>query len=174
MKLETFITNLYKLRPNIELLKNRGYDEKHIIKLMTNEYILVQKENIEEDISSSTNIVDFLKNFKLDFFRIRNIEFSDILRNLGDFLLVGGIEGGYLGLDEKTRIVYIIYADDIESNHEIFAENDSQFFELLLLIAEYSSEVSEGKIDAFDEELIEDYIERCYEVCQLGSYEIFF
>lgn len=171
MDLNNFKEKLLNLKPDFKVLLSEGYSEERAFGILNNEYVLklkdVQKQN-------DSDLLNFLVNYDLEFFRIRNIFFADILRYAEGYLIIGNFDSGYLGLDEKTGRIYIIYADEMNNIHTLFVENEFQFFDVLLVISEYSSRVSEGKIDPFDEEIIEEYIERCYGICQVGNYDSFF
>ena len=162
MNLRFFKEKLFSLQPNVDDLVSEGYSREDAIDILNNEYILRPKE-IQEQYDSI--LLDFLNNYDLRFFRIRNISFDDILRYLKGHLLIGGIDSGYLALNQDTGHIYIMYADDTD-NITLFVENEVQFFEVLLIFAEYSSIGSEDQI--------EEYIERCENVCLLGNYDSFF
>ncbi|WP_431244377.1 hypothetical protein ACQ9BO_08700 [Flavobacterium sp. P21] len=85
---------------------------------------------------------------------------------INGYLIVGNIDGGYLGLNEKTGFIYIMYVDQLDSINTIFVENEVQFFEVLLIFAEYSTNGSE--------EEIENYVERCENICPSGNFDLFF
>jgi hypothetical protein len=163
MNLKMFKEKLLSLQPKLNDLLSEGYSNEGALQVLNNEYILKSK-----DIQSQYNsiLLDFLNNYDLQFFRIRNISFDDILRYVNGYLLVGGIDSGYLGLDEDTGRIYIIYADEIDNISTLFVENEVQFFEILLILAEYSSKGTEDEI--------EEYIGRCENICPLGNYDSFF
>ena len=163
MNLEMFKEKLLSLKPNLKDLLSEGYSEEGALQILNNEYIL-KPMKIQKKYDSI--LLDFLHNYNLEFFSIRNISFDDILRYVNGYLLVGGFDGGYLGLDENTGRIYIIYADEINNISTLFVENELQFFEILLIFAEYSSRGSEDEI--------EKYVERCENVCLLGNYDSFF
>lgn len=171
MYLESFIARLDGLKPSIEILRQRGYDDDEALELIYHEYSLkpIPNKNIY-----NSDLLNFLNNYDLKNFRIRNINFSDILRYVQRHLIVGGFDGGHLGLNEKTGAIYIIYSDEESNIHEIFVENEFQFFEILLIIAEYSSKVSEGVIDPFSIEVKQVYYQRCYNICPISNCELFF
>lgn len=175
MDILEFIERLALLKPNRKLLSERGYSEEMIEKLFRQEYLLKDKfSSTSGDISKLSSVKDFISNFDLNEFRIRNISFSDIDRDVKGYYLVGGFDGGYLGLNEINNVVYIIYADEINNIHEIFSTSTNEFFEILLQIAEYSSKISEGVFSPFDVDVKEEYIDRCFDICPKGTYEIFF
>ncbi|AWK05492.1 hypothetical protein HYN56_15100 [Flavobacterium crocinum] len=163
MNLEIFKDRLLNLQPSLSDLLSEGYSQYGALDILNNEYILKPKE-VQNHYDSL--LLDFINNYDLQFFRVRNIFFDDILRYLKGYLLIAGIDGGYLGLDESTGYIYIIYADEIDNINTLFVENEEQFFEILLIFAEYSSIGSEDEI--------EKYLERCENVCLLGSYDYFF
>lgn len=163
MDLKKFREKLFDLQPDLNDLLNEGYSKEGAIEIINNEYILKSK-NIQNQYNSP--LLDFLNNYDLEFFTIRNISFDDILRYVNDHLLIGGFDGGYLGLNENSGHIYIIYADEIDNINTLFAENESQFFDILLIFAEYSSKGTEDEIDK--------YIERCESICVLGNYDLFF
>lgn len=163
MNLEIFKGRLLNLQPHLNDLLSEGYSQEGALNILNNEYILKPKE-IQNQYGSV--LLDFINNYDLQFFRIRNIFFDDILRYLEGYLLIASIDGGYLGLDENTGHIYIIYADEIDNINTLFVENEEQFFEILLILAEYSSRGSEDEI--------ENYLERCENVCLLGNYDYFF
>lgn len=163
MDLKKFKEKLLSLQPKLDDLLSEGYSQEGAQNILSNEYVLKPKETQKQFDSI---LLEFLNNYDLNFFSIRNISFDDILRYVGKYLLIGGIDGGYLGLDEKTGHIYIIYADEIDNVNTLFVENEDQFFEILLIFAEYSANGSEDEI--------EEYIERCEEICPLGNYDYFF
>lgn len=158
-----FKEKLLSLKPDLKALLSEGYSEERAYKIMNNEYTLKPK-----DIQNQYNsiLLDFLYNYDLRLFRVLNVFFNDILRYVEGYLLIGGFDGGYLGLNEKTGKIYVIYADETNNIHEVFVNNELQFFEILLIFTEYSSKGSEDEI--------EEYLERCYDVCQEGNYDSFF
>jgi hypothetical protein len=163
MNLRKFKEKLLSLQPKLDDLLQQGYSQELALEILNNEFILKPKE-VQNRYDSI--VFDFLNNYDLRFFRIRNIFFDDVLRYINGYLLVGGIDGGYLALDEKTGRIYIIYGDEINNIHALFVENEIQFFEILLVLAEYSSNGTEDEI--------ENYIDRCEEICPLGNYDSLF
>lgn len=163
MNIKIFSEKLLALQPKLNDLLSEGYSQKGAIQILNNEYVLKPKDNQGQYDSI---LLEFLHNYDLEFFRIRNIFFDDILRYVNGYLLVGSVDSGYLGLDESTGHIYIIYADEIDNVSTLFVANEFQFFEVLLIMAEYSARGSEDEI--------EEYLERCETVCQLGNYDSFF
>ncbi|MCM5663285.1 hypothetical protein [Galbibacter mesophilus] len=175
MNLVKFSKDLGNLKPNRKLLLRRGYSDEMIDKLYIQEYQIEDKILNSKALNHYKSIEarDFIELFNLERFRIRNISFPKKLEYVEKYLKVGEFDGGYLGLDEITGMIYIIYSDNLNCVNEIFSTKDSEYFDILLIIAEYSKNVSEGKINAFDENAKNKFIEKCYSVCPSGSYEIF-
>ena len=70
-------------------------------------------------------------------------------------------------------MIYTSYADDKEGTMSLLCINDKEFFDILLIVAEYSSKSYEG-IDIDEDELLENYIKRCEKICSEGNFERLF
>ena len=79
--------------------------------------------------------------------------------------IVGYIEGGYISYENLSGKFYTSYVDDIEGTMELLCNIENEFFEILLIIAEYSSNSYTGKLNPDQELAIDEYIDKCNLVC---------
>jgi len=171
MDVKKFKIELTRIKPNLSNIIENGFSEEYSKKMIINNFVLTERK---KTIKTKSSIEDFCKNYELEYFNVRNISFSDILRYIEGYLIVANVDGGYIGLDEATGVFYNIWADEIENIYNVFCENEKQFFEILLIVAEYNSKVISGKIKFSNDESREEYIEQCENIYPLGSYEDLF
>ena len=171
MDVKSFISKINLLNPEEKKLINKGYSEKMISDIFEKEFNINKKNNLE----SNHIIEDFYLNYNISNFRILNLFFTNkideqIIKNQ---IIFGFIEGGYISYEYKTGFFYTSYSDDIADSMEILCENEKQFFEILLIIAEYSSKCYLDEISNIDQ-VIEFYIEKCILIYDKGGYERLF
>ena len=111
-------------------------------------------------------------NYDRSKFRIRNVFFNDTIETelINNHVIFGSIEGGYISFNEQ-RNFFLSYAEDIEGTITMLCENDTQFFDILLLVAKYSTLTYVGEISDDDEDEKEKYIAMCNDIyfCELNS-----
>ncbi|OED45289.1 hypothetical protein AB832_01405 [Flavobacteriaceae bacterium (ex Bugula neritina AB1)] len=170
MKILNFIESIRKYSPTQEVLMSRGYSESFSKNIIDKQFNL-QEVNNRKEVSSF--LQDFLQNYEVESFEINKISFSDILEEeINDYTTIAGIEGGYLVIKENDPAIYILFSDD-EDNVELFCSNEDEFFELLIVFAEFSSKVFKGEINPFDEEVKSSYLEKCNKINPLTDYDMF-
>lgn len=152
-------------------LIEKGYNEVMIGELYSNSYHL-ECSNVKT-MNKKLSIINFIENFKLINFSIRHIMFENEIYLKNNFIRIGTFDGGYMCLNLSNNNITIQYADDLEYGSDVFTETQSEFFEVLLIIAEYSRNISEGKISAFDKDEKENYNLKCLEICPVGNYDFF-
>jgi hypothetical protein len=165
--LEKFVEMLVELKPKEKILISAGYSEDYI-KDILNEFKLRKINSIQVN----SKIEDFLYNFDIQNFRILNLFFTNVLdeNTIVKHIIFGYIEGGYISFDKETGYFYSSYVDDVEDSLSILCENDEQFFDILLLIAEFSSKEYEN----IENNIKEDYIELCQKIYNQGFFEQLF
>ncbi|TYA89256.1 hypothetical protein [Seonamhaeicola marinus] len=169
--IEDFVNKLKLLRPNEGKLTSEGYSRQRIDRIYSNEFELNKKNN-----ENCKFLLDyFIKNYDLNNFRLQNLFFTNNIETdiIQGYHIFGFIEGGYIFYENTTRMVYTAYAEDIVGTTNLLCNNDKQFFDILLIVGEYSSKSYEG-IDIEEYELYENYINRCQMICQEGYFEPLF
>jgi hypothetical protein len=165
--LEKFIEQLAELKPEMKVLIAEGYSENYINDII-NEFTLRKINSIQ--VSSKIN--DFLYNFDIQHFRVLNLFFTNEIDEdtIEDHFIFGFIEGGYISFEKSTGYFYTSYADEIENSLNIICENEDQFFQILLIVAEFSSKAYENTDNL---EKIK-YIEMCQKIYSKGFFDQLF
>jgi len=171
MTVSEFSKKLIDVKPSITEVLERGYSEQAAKEIVSSNFKLSKKSDIH---LTKNEIHNFLINYNIERFRVRNISFDDVNRYENNLLLVANTDGGYLGFDADTGIIYNMFADDLDNIDEIFCENENQFFKILSTIAEYNSMIVSGKIKYNNELKRQEYIDKSEMIYPLGSFDSFF
>lgn len=155
-----------------------GDSEEYIEELYVNEFNVKKIDNIEV----TSMIDDFIYNYDTDSFSIANLSFVQELDHeiMRGHSVIGGIESGFISYERSLNKFYTSYADDVEGTISMICEGDDVFFEILLVVAEYSRDFSENtefSEENFDEEkeaFVEKYIEKCRAIYPYGYYDLLF
>lgn len=178
--LTDFVKKLNALKPKRELLEKKGYSKERIEEIYTQEFDLIKKDEI---ISVDSMIDDFIYNYNLSYkFSIRNLTFSNDLEEeiIEGHLIFGGIESGYISYKRSSDSFYVSYGDDVEGTLGEICENSINFFEVLLVVAQYNCDWYENpnlNADTPDKEIeaiIETYIKKCDAIYPYGDYYTLF
>ena len=167
MTIKKFIKEIYKLIPKTSELVSEGYTKSEIEEILK-EFEFKKKK----DIYVESRLDDFIFNYLEENTRVLNLYFNpkiikEIIQNHSIF---GYIEGGYISYENLTGKFYTSYVDDIEGTMELLCNNENEFFEILLIIAEYSSNSYTGKLNPDQELAIDEYIDKCNLVCSQGDF----
>ena len=178
--LTDFVKRLNALKPHKDNLIKGGYSDERIEDIYANEFSLKKKK---KTIKVSSLIDDFICNYNINTFSILNLYFSDSYINdniLENHIIIGSLEGGYISYECSSKKFYTCYAEDKEGTIGLLCENDTEFFEILLIVAEYSSKLEEKLItidySSFEsrEKAIEPFVEKCDNISPYGLHDRLF
>jgi len=171
MNLDKFKNKIKLLTPKNDLLVNEGYSFTSIDEIK-NEFDLKGKTIFSKKEGLFLN---FVLHNETNSFRVNNLFFSKMDKEIIEgHIVFGSIEGGYISYNIEEKNFYASYSDDIMGSMLLICENEEQFFEILLIVAEYSSKAYEGLIIDEDEELLNEYIKKCENIFLNGNYEYLF
>lgn len=171
MDINIFLKKIKEISPSEDDLKREGY--KSAIEEILQEFNLVIKEEVE---IKGKFTEDFFTVYNLENFRVLNLFFTDELSDdiIEGHVIFGFIDGGYISYEKKTGVFFTSYADDIENTLEILCNSSENFLKILLIVADFSSKGYKGEILNDNEEIKEEYIDKCHDIYPLGMFEPLF
>lgn len=170
MNLITFISRFNRLKPSKQLMIDSGFSESFSARIIQNEFTLNLIKKIDD---TKVSLFDFLELVDVEDLTINKLYFSESLDSIGEYIIVSGFEGGFLVKGEGEEKIRVLYSDDLDNDIEVFCENDNQFFELLLIFAEYSKLKYEGKIPKSDSKVKNKFLDECDKIYPLYEYDDF-
>lgn len=170
MNIIVFTEKFNQLKPSKQLMLDNGFSESFSDRVIENEFTLTSIKTID---NTKESLLDFLKLMDVENLTINKLSFSESLENIEEYIIVSGFEGGFLVKCENEEEIRVLYSDDIDSDIEVFCENDKQFFELLLIFTEYSKLKYEGKVKTVDLKVKNEFLERCNKIYPLYDYDVF-